>query len=306
MTGTWTLIGLAASFFILIAAFVDLLSLSIKRRLPVRRGITDRWRKRGIGSAETSAGTASDRELKQPKWSVAEIAGTVVLALALFLAGLLFFRSILFAFLFSLLAVFYPRFRRKNVSDKRKKLFITQFRSAMNSISNSLRAGASLQTALKRCEGDLEKELMTQKDKPVLEEIVVINHDIEFGMSIDQALRQFKGKMNLEDVDQFVDAILVTRAKGGNLTQVTRNTAERISDKIAIQQEIQLGTSQKRAEAKVLTIFPVVMALLLMFTNPGYMEPMYESFAGSFFLFLAGVMLVANYVIGKRVTNIDL
>ncbi|TMW70679.1 type II secretion system F family protein [Alteribacter natronophilus] len=304
MTGTWTLIGLGASFFILIAAFVDLLSLTVKRRLPVKRGIAERWRKRGVGANE--AAVPSEGKITREKRTAVEVIGTVVLGFALFLGGLVFFRSALFALLFSLLALFYPRFRRKALSDKRKKIFITQFRDAMNSISNSLRAGASLQVALKRCESDLTKELITQKDKPVLEEITGINHDIEFGMSIDQALRQFKEKMQLEDVDQFVDAILVTRAKGGNLTQVTRNTAERISDKIAIQQEIQLGTAQKRAEAKVLTIFPVVMALLLMLTNPTYMQPMYESFIGNFFLFLAGLMLVANYVIGRKVTNIDL
>ncbi|WP_096439401.1 type II secretion system F family protein [Alteribacter populi] len=302
MTGTWTLFGFIAATFILLTAFVDLIALLTKRRLPLKKGIVKKWKKQGISAKEE----VSTTKYKKRELSFSEMIITVFLGLALFFIGLVFFRSFLFSLLFSLLAFFYPRIKRRSAIEKRKKIFLTQFRDAMNSISNSLRAGSSLQVSLKRCESDLRKELITQKDKPVLEEFVKINHDIEFGMSVDQALRQFKEHMQLEDVDQFVDAILITRAKGGNLTQVTRNTAERISDKITIQQEIQLGTSQKRMEAKILTIFPVVMVLILMLTNPTYMQPMYDSFLGTFFLFLAAVLLVANYFIGKKVTNIDL
>ena len=204
-----------------------------------------------------------------------------------------------------MLSIFYPKLQRKRMAQRRKVIFLNQFRDAMYSIASSLRAGASLQIALKRCEDDLRKEHITQKEKPMIEEISQINYDIEFGKSVDQALRTFKERMDLEDVSQFVDSILITRSKGGNLTKVTQNTSERIADKISIQQEIQVATAQKRSEAKILTFFPLVIVLVLMMVNPEYMRPMYENIVGSFMLFIAALMLVANYLVGKKVTDID-
>ncbi len=270
----------------------------------MKQGISRQWARKGV-IRESKVETARTRRLST-KTQASDLYLSAFVAVLLFAFGLLFFRSFFFSLLFASLVVFFPAFRRKRLAHKRKALFLVQFKDGMYSISNSLRAGSSLQIALKRCEEDLRKELITHREKPMLEEIERINHDIEFGMSVDQSLVQFKEAMQLEDVTQFVDAMLVTRSKGGNLTHVIQNTAERIAEKISIQQEIQVATSQKRLEASVLTVFPIVLVLLIMVANPEYMQPMYETWFGNFLLFLAAVMLVANYVIGKKVTNIDI
>lgn len=42
-----------------------------------------------------------------------------------------------------------------------------------------------------------------------------------------------------------------------------------------------------------------------MMLNPDYMQPMYDQTLGTFMLFAAVLMLIANYFIGRKVTNID-
>ncbi len=305
MSGTSLFVGLFAAFFILILSFIDLIVLLVKRRLPTKKRFEKDWKSRGIVATKRFEEKLASTDRKE-KYKSKDILSILVVGLLIFFLGMLFFQNKFFALLFSLLALFYPRFQRKRAAQKREAIFLNQFRDGMYSIASSLRAGASLQTALKRCEDDLRKEHVTQKDKPMLEEISQINHDIEFGMSVDQSLRAFKERMkNLEDVEQFVDSILITRSKGGNLTKVTQNTSERIADKISIQQEIQVATAQKRSEAKVLTFFPLAIVLILLVLNPEYMRPMYENIVGNFMLFLAALMLVANYLVGKKVTDID-
>ncbi|GAJ98816.1 type II secretion system F family protein [Geomicrobium sp. JCM 19055] len=97
----------------------------------------------------------------------------------------------------------------------------------------------------------------------------------------------------------------MTRTKGGNLADVIDNTAESISDKIMIQQEIKVATAQKKMEASLLTFMPVGIVVILMMLNPDYMQPMYDQTLGTFMLFAAVLMLIANYFIGRKVTNID-
>ena len=302
MSGSYLFLGLFAAILILIMSFVDLLLLIVKKRLPVKRGFEKEWKARGLVSNEQNKRPSiAEKSSYQSK----DIIMIIIVGISIFFIGYVFFQNLFFALMFSCLAFFYPRLQRKRMAQRRKVIFLNQFRDAMYSIASSLRAGASLQIALKRCEDDLRKEHITQKEKPMIEEISQINYDIEFGKSVDQALRTFKERMDLEDVSQFVDSILITRSKGGNLTKVTQNTSERIADKISIQQEIQVATAQKRSEAKILTFFPLVIVLILMMVNPEYMRPMYENIVGSFMLFIAALMLVANYLVGKKVTDID-
>ncbi|WP_026701264.1 type II secretion system F family protein [Salibacterium aidingense] len=286
-----------------LTAFLDLLTLFAKKRLPYQKGVRKRWKEAGVyrETVEKRKRQKTNKTLDQ-----ADVFVFLLGAFALFCIGLVFFRTTVLAVLFSLLALYFPKYRRGRLERKKTQLFLQQFRSAMGSIASSIRAGASLQIALKRCEDDLKKELIAHKSQPVLEEMNEINHDIQFGMSVDEALRQFKEKMQLEDVTQFVDSLLAVRSKGGNITQVIQNTSERISDKIMVQQEIQVATAQKRMEANILSIFPVVIVLLIMVVSPDYLQPMYESAAGTFMLFIGALLLLANFFIGKKVTNIDL
>ncbi|SFP85485.1 type II secretion system F family protein [Salibacterium halotolerans] len=286
-----------------LTAFLDLLTLFAKKRLPHQKGIGKRWKEAGVYRETVEKRKQKKRD---KRFNQTDVIVFILGASVLFSVGLMFFRSIFLAVLFIFPALYFPKYRRGRMERKKTQLFLQQFRSAMGSIATSIRAGTSLQIALKRCEDDLKKELIAHKSKPVLDEINEINHDIQFGMSVDEALRQFKEKMKLEDVTQFVDSLLAVRSKGGNINHVIHNTSERISDKIMVQQEIQVATAQKRMEANMLSIFPVVFVLLIMVVSPDYLRPMYESTVGTFMLFIGALLLLANFFIGKKVTNIDL
>jgi len=231
---------------------------------------------------------------------------TFLVCLGMFIFGFFLFRSILPALLMSLLGLLYPRIKAARDKKRVEEKLLLQFREAILSLASSLKAGSSLQMALQRCETDLDRELRLQKEKPMLDALKTMNSDIQLGKPIDDVLTDFKNEHELEDISHFIDAIIMTRSKGGNLADVITNTAESISDKILIQQEIKLATAQKRMEASVLTFMPVGLVVILMVLNPGYMQPMYDTTLGTILLFVAIIMLVINYFIGRKVTNIDI
>jgi tight adherence protein B len=308
MLGTYIVVMI--SLYVLLRSFIELLYVLIYGEFPQKKGLIRQMnRLRHVEESPSGAGQLFSRWAKAGAKKESRALDMMVMAIAcsgLFVFGLALFQNPFYAAVFGLLGLFVPRMIRKRRQEKLRQLMILQFREAILSIANSLKAGASLQVALMRCQQDLEKQLSSQKEKPMLIELEKLNRDIQFGASLEEALARFRDAINEEDVSQFVDAALITKAKGGNLAEVIQNTTRMITDKITVQQEILVATAQKRMEAKMLTFMPVGIVLAILALNPGYMEPMYDSWVGSSLLFVASLMLIANYFIGKAITKINI
>lgn len=205
----------------------------------------------------------------------------------------------------SLVSFYIPKLRMMKSSKRREEIFTYQFREMMFSVSNSLKAGASLQKALERSLIDLGEIYKNQIEKPVLEELEIIIYEIKVGKSIDEALIDFRDRVKLEDVNSFVNAAIITNKTGGNLTEVMNNVAQIIGDKIQIKREIVTLTAAKRSEAKLLTFMPIGLVSILFFVSPSYMEPMYQTLIGKLLMVFGTLLIVANYFIGKKIVDID-
>jgi tight adherence protein B len=305
MLGTYIVVMI--SLYVLLRSFIELLYVLIYGEFPQKKGLIRQMnRLRHVEETQSGAGQLFSRWRKAGESRALDMMVIAVACSALFVFGLALFQNTFYSAVFGLMGLFVPRMIKKRRQEKLRQLMILQFREAILSIANSLKAGASLQVALLRCQQDLEKQLSNQKEKPMLIELEKLNRDIQFGVSLEEALVKFRDAINEEDVSQFVDAALITKAKGGNLAEVIQNTTRMITDKITVQQEILVATAQKRMEAKMLTFMPVGIVLAILALNPGYMEPMYDSWVGSSLLFVASLMLIANYFIGKSITKINI
>ncbi|WBW95955.1 type II secretion system F family protein [Oceanirhabdus sp. W0125-5] len=230
---------------------------------------------------------------------------SIASSMIIFIFAILFFRSVGSAILFSLGGFFYPKFMMKKKMEKRKEVLNIQFREALLSISNSLKAGNSLAGALERSLTELKNIYKKQIEKPMIYELELIVYELQIGKSVTEALIRFKERVKLEDVNSFVNAAVITEKTGGNLTEVMGNVSDMISDKIEVKREISTLTAGKRTEAKLLTIMPVCVVLILSMIAPSYMAPMYETVLGKFLMMLGVSFLIINYFIGKRIINIS-
>lgn len=298
-----TYISILVLVFIIIRSIVELIQIIVYGTIPKKQVLTNAFQRLEGRKKSSYSSTLTNRTLKS---ELSKYTQTILACLVAFTVAFFLFRTFLPSLLIAALGLFYPKLKSLRDEKKLKDIMLLQFREAILSMASSLKAGSSLQIALQRCETDLERELQFQKDTPMLDALNKINGDIQLGKSVDEVLLDFKRTTDLEDIHQFIDAIVITRSKGGNLADVINNTTESISDKILIQQEIKLATSQKRMEAGILTFMPVGLVAILMVLNPGYMQPMYETTLGTILLFMAVIMLIANYFIGRKITNIDI
>jgi tight adherence protein B len=188
---------------------------------------------------------------------------------------------------------------------KMKDILILQLRDSLNSITSSLKAGLSLNSAIIKCVDDLERIHTSKKEQFMLNEFMKIRFDLNTGMSVEDALKEFKDRIKIDDAEDFVNSILVVRQKGGNLVEVVDNVTKMINDKIAIRNEINILTAGKKMEARMLTVTPIAMIVLLSLFSSNYMDTMLNSTLGKILIITGFIMLAANYFLGKRIVDIN-
>jgi len=223
-----------------------------------------------------------------------------------FLFSIVFFRSMGIAVMFTAGSVFYPIYLIKQKKVQEKKTLNYQFRDALLSINNSVKAGASLTTAIELAHKDLQKIFGNVKVKPILYEFEIIVRELHMGTPVADALINFKNRANIEDISDFVNIALMTKKQGGNLAQVISRVTSVITDRIQVEKEIGTLIASKQMEAKILTFTPLGLVILVSVMSPGYMEPMYNTFMGKCLLLFGVILLILNYFIGKKIIRIDI
>lgn len=230
----------------------------------------------------------------------------IITCIIIFLCAYIVTNLLGLSFFLSLLGFSLPKMISNNRIEKRKNIINMQFRDALNSIVSSLKAGLSINSALIKCSQDLEKLYSLIKDKPMLDEFILIKNDLNMGLSVDEALIKFMKRMKLEDIDDFVNSVIIVRQKGGNLVEVVENVAKMINDKIEIRKEIGILVTSKKFEARIMTILPITTIIFLSFFARSYIEPLYQSFIGKVFIFIGFIFLVVNYFVANKIVNIEI
>lgn len=227
--------------------------------------------------------------------------------LGLYLACWFLLKNLLVALPLSFILYFALHMYQKLMKQiKRKELFTYQFREALISMSNSLKAGVSLPSAIERCKNELTNTLRTQAEKPILKELEIMVNEIRMGKSLAEVLSSFQQRMQMEEVDNFVNAAIITEKTGGNLSEVMVNVCTMIGDRIQMKREIESLTAGKRSESRILTIAPLLIIPALALLSPSYLKPMYDTFLGKMLMSIAFMLLIANFIIGKKIMNIKL
>jgi tight adherence protein B len=229
---------------------------------------------------------------------------TIVIAMGILgVIGYIFYQHMVAAALISLLGLYYPKIRRKELMLKRKALLQLQFKQALSSLSSALGAGKSVENAFQETLIDL-RLLYPDPRALIVKELETINRRIENGETIEMALKDLSQRSQIDDIQQFTEVFATCKRTGGNLVHVIRRTASIIQEKLDIQQEISVMMAQKRFESRVLAFAPVIVIAVLSFSSPDYMEPMYKGITGYLIMTAALLVLIGCFGVTKMIMNI--
>ena len=145
--------------------------------------------------------------------------------------------------------------------------FNDQLGDTLNLWVNALRSGYSVLQAM--------ETIATELPPPVSKEFERVVQEVRLGISLEQALEHMYKRVPSEDLDLVITAVIIQREVGGNLAEVLDTISFTIRERVRIQGEIRTLTAQGRISAWVISLLPIVLALLLYTINPDYVSELW-------------------------------
>jgi tight adherence protein B len=177
---------------------------------------------------------------------------------------------------------------------KRLDTIQRQLPDALDLMTRALRAGHAFSSALK----------MTAEEvaEPAATEFRTVHDEVNFGVSLQQALTHLSDRVPITDLRYFVVAVLIQRDSGGNLTEILSNLSRLIRERLKLYARIRVLSSEGRMSAWILGLMPFAMAALLNAMNPEFMSVMWKDPIGiTMTQYLLTMMVFGVLVLSKIV-----
>ena len=180
---------------------------------------------------------------------------------------------------------------------RRMKAFNSQLGDALILIANSLRTGYSFMQASDMVAQEMRPPISSEFSRAVKE--------MNLGVTIEDALGNLGKRINSEDLDLVLTAVLIQRQVGGNLSEVLDNIARTIRERVRIRGEIRTLTAQGRISGIIVSLLPVVLGLVIYLLNPEYVKLLFVHPVGKIMLGVAGLGQVIGIIVIRRIVDIE-
>ena len=182
-----------------------------------------------------------------------------------------------------------------NARIRRMRKFERQLPDALDLIVRSLRAGHAFTGGIKMVADEF--------DDPVGTEFAKVMDEVNFGIGVPEALKNFSNRIDCPDLKFFVVAVIIQRDTGGNLAEVLEKISYLIRERFKLQGKVRSLSAEGKLSAIVLVALPLLMVLYLMLVNPDYLMTLLTDQLGKIMVALSSVMMVIGiYVIKKMIT----
>jgi tight adherence protein B len=197
----------------------------------------------------------------------------------------------------TVVAALLPTLALRLLRARREKTFDAQLPEAIEMIVNAMRAGFSLQAAI-RFAGE-------ESDAPLGEEFMRFYDEQRLGVDVGTALIAMQNRIDSLDLKMFVTALLIQRESGGNLTEILSGLAKIIRDREALRGQIDTLTAEPKFTGWALSALPLIAFFAVMTLNRPMMQPMFDRRDGQILLITAALMIITGFFTLRRMARIE-
>src|SRR5262249_52556520 len=141
--------------------------------------------------------------------------------------------------------------------------FLLAYANALKAIPNPAAALLTVVTVIK---------------DPMRFEIDRVLKEMKVGASLEQALNGMSLRLKNRTLDSALSAILIGMQVGGDLPGVLATTAAALREMQRLDGVVKTKTAEGKAQLWVLAAFPFALIYLFNAVEPGYFEPLQQSF----------------------------
>jgi tight adherence protein B len=230
------------------------------------------------------------------------LAVQLIVAVGAGVVGYVGAQTIILGLLAAVIGWFAPRWFVSIRQGQRLKAFNNQLGDALNLMVNGLRSGYSVLQAM--------EAVAREMPSPIAVEFARVVQEVQLGVTVEQSLANMIRRINSEDLDLVVTAVNVQREVGGNLAEILDVISFTIRERVRIKGEIQTLTAQGRYSGYVISLLPIVLALVLFCINRSYISRLFTStgmagYCGWAMVVCGLLMIVSGFIAIQRIVNIE-
>lgn len=181
---------------------------------------------------------------------------------------------------------------------RREARLVEQLPEAIDMIARAIRAGQSVDTAL--------RDISLNLPAPVGPEIGTVRDEIVMGLSFEQAVRHFEARFaRVVDVKILSAALVIQRETGGNLTRILGGLAHTIRQRGRLQMQVRAMSAEGRISSLVLGTIPLAFGIITWVLNPDYIALLFTHPTGKALLALAVGFVGLGFYFLRKIARIE-
>jgi tight adherence protein B len=183
---------------------------------------------------------------------------------------------------------------------KRKRIekFQAQLPDGLDLVARSLRAGHAFNSGMKLAADEFPDPLGIEFQGSL--------EEINFGVSIQQALKGLAERMDCAEARYFVVAVILQRETGGNLAELLEGLAQLMREKVKFEGKVRALAAEGKITAVILVLTPLLMALYMESVSAGYLNIFVTHPIGRIMLYSCSAMMVAGIIVLRKMVDIKI
>lgn len=161
-----------------------------------------------------------------------------------------------------------------------------QLPDALDLMARAMLAGHAFSSAL--------SIVANEGPEPISQEFRTAFDEINFGLSLSDALLNFAARVDSRDLRYFVVAVLVQRETGGNLAELLSKTATLIRSRLRLAGAVRVLSAEGRISAWILSLLPFMVAGAIQLARPQFLNVLWTDALGRTLAELALAMMACG------------
>ena len=181
---------------------------------------------------------------------------------------------------------------------KRKVLkFNDGLADMITTIIGALKSGYSFSQAM--------KTVAEESETPIKEEIETLIHELNYGITMEEALNNLYSRMPSVDLELMIQATLIQRQIGGNLSTILEIIVETIRERKKLERHVRTLTAQGRLSGKIIGAMPIFIAFFMFILNRKYLMDFVVTRVGMISIAVGVLLTSFAFFIISRITKIE-
>ncbi len=197
--------------------------------------------------------------------------------------------------------IYVAKVYREKEKEKEKGLRRRELKDLLTAMETAVRAGESLNSAVLSAAKEMKG--VYAKDQSFMEVLERMKRRIEMGETASDIMEDYTKWSGLSEAKSLSVIFRIAETTGGSTIRIMENSVDRISQKMEIDDEIEVLIREKKLELRLMILMPSLIILYLRLTNSEYIGVLYNSLFGAGLMTAALIANIAADVLGNRIIS---